>query len=713
MRQSIEPLLAAQLELQGRQGAAEWMFRRAADAFFGWNEGPKRALGEGLELFEVAAGLQHEEAIWLLSVVRGRVRETTTRGEVRQWFLELGGDRRALFVAGGLSLDDDARQACRLFEQSAAMGYAKAMNRLGYCLASSNHALLTSRGFLGAQQLRSCWREVLFATVAPLSHALQWQAASALVLGWASELVEMGEEAGGLRVTGEHDMYVAPPGEAFRKVRARELLLAALRDSGAQCDVLTVLTAPEGGEGRLVAARVRLATLRETACCEEVFCVTVPNGLVVARRGGADGAAVVVGNCCNLGQGCDIDVQRGAHWFLQAAALGHAGAQFNLGLLHSVGQGVPRDLQRACMWYRRAAEQGHAGAQFNLGSCYSTGCGASQNGEEALRWYQRAAQQGHALGQLMTGLFVGEGRGGAHRDPVAAAEWLRLAAAQECVPAVFHLGRMLAESGAREEGLELLQWAATGASSLAEAQHWLGVVARREGRAAEAAHWLGMASARGHAPSQCVLGGMFADAEGLPHDPARAASLFELAARAGSAAGAYRLGVCLLLGSGCKTDAARGCEWLLAAARQNHAAAAVQLARCHETGSGVERSEAQRAKWLGRAVGIRREVLGELRAMLLPALAARPHSLRTVYRLGEALAAEELQSDIAQWSEQERKAVAEARRVHGRSCEAARRAVLCWMGLVRLRRLAHRDLARPVGELLWAARDEAEAWLRE
>ena len=46
------------------------------------------------------------------------------------------------------------------------------------------------------------------------------------------------------------------------------------------------------------------------------------------------------------------------------AALGNAGAQYNLGLMYTNGDGVPQDDTEAARWYRSAADQGHASAQY-------------------------------------------------------------------------------------------------------------------------------------------------------------------------------------------------------------------------------------------------------------------------------------------------------------------------------------------------------------
>ena len=46
-------------------------------------------------------------------------------------------------------------------------------------------------------------------------------------------------------------------------------------------------------------------------------------------------------------------------WFLLAAAQGHPGALFAVGLMHELGHGVPADGAEAIRWYRRAAAAGH------------------------------------------------------------------------------------------------------------------------------------------------------------------------------------------------------------------------------------------------------------------------------------------------------------------------------------------------------------------
>ena len=84
----------------------------------------------------------------------------------------------------------------------------------------------------------------------------------------------------------------------------------------------------------------------------------------------------------------------------KAANQGHAGAQYNLGVMYEQGQGVAQNNVEAVRWYRKAADQGHAQAQFNLGCMYAEGQGVAQSDVEAVRWYRKAADQGYAQAQL-------------------------------------------------------------------------------------------------------------------------------------------------------------------------------------------------------------------------------------------------------------------------------------------------------------------------
>ena len=89
---------------------------------------------------------------------------------------------------------------------------------------------------------------------------------------------------------------------------------------------------------------------------------------------------------------------------------GNRVAQNNLGAAYYNGQGVEQDLNEAIKWYKKAADlghgvarwnletiarQGHAGAQYNVGLLYHEGIGIKQNNVTAYAWWDIAATNGY------------------------------------------------------------------------------------------------------------------------------------------------------------------------------------------------------------------------------------------------------------------------------------------------------------------------------
>jgi TPR repeat protein len=84
--------------------------------------------------------------------------------------------------------------------------------------------------------------------------------------------------------------------------------------------------------------------------------------------------------------------------FLEAAKLGNAAAQLQVGWHYEFGKGVRRNLREAFRWYLAAAEQGNPLAQCNLATMYETGNGIGENWMEAAHWYLQAAKQNDVRG---------------------------------------------------------------------------------------------------------------------------------------------------------------------------------------------------------------------------------------------------------------------------------------------------------------------------
>ncbi|MDB5907325.1 MAG: hypothetical protein JWP34_1439, partial [Massilia sp.] len=70
------------------------------------------------------------------------------------------------------------------------------------------------------------------------------------------------------------------------------------------------------------------------------------------------------------GRGVAQDNELALSLFSRAAALGHASAQTNLGVMYDNGHGVPQDFVKAAEMFQLAAVQGHPLAQCNLAAMY-------------------------------------------------------------------------------------------------------------------------------------------------------------------------------------------------------------------------------------------------------------------------------------------------------------------------------------------------------
>jgi ankyrin repeat protein len=94
------------------------------------------------------------------------------------------------------------------------------------------------------------------------------------------------------------------------------------------------------------------------------------------------------------------DKSRAAKLFGQAAAHGHAGAQYYLAMIYERDMGVPRDVAAALNWYRQSATNGYLEAAVVLGNYYADGLTVKQDYAEAYVWYSVAAAQGHRLAEV-------------------------------------------------------------------------------------------------------------------------------------------------------------------------------------------------------------------------------------------------------------------------------------------------------------------------
>ena len=67
---------------------------------------------------------------------------------------------------------------------------------------------------------------------------------------------------------------------------------------------------------------------------------------------------------------------------------------YNVGTMHRFGRGVPQDDSKALEWFMKAAEMGSAKAQFGMALAYHHGRGVPVDDSEAVRWCRLAEEQG-------------------------------------------------------------------------------------------------------------------------------------------------------------------------------------------------------------------------------------------------------------------------------------------------------------------------------
>ena len=152
--------------------------------------------------------------------------------------------------------------------------------------------------------------------------------------------------------------------------------------------------------------------------------------LEAARLGSAE-AQCELGDCYAKGRGVSADIAKAARWYGKAAKQGNAQGLYRMGSCCLSGYGVPRNNELAFSYFRQAADQGHAEAQCALGDCCDAGTGTAKNSSRAVEWYTKAAEQGNVEAQLKLA---------AHYDDARAVTWYRKAAGAGSAEAQYKLG---------------------------------------------------------------------------------------------------------------------------------------------------------------------------------------------------------------------------------------------------------------------------------
>ena len=278
------------------------------------------------------------------------------------------------------------------------------------------------------------------------------------------------------------------------------------------------------------------------------------------------------------------EYEQAAECFRQAAEMGHAGAQSNLGVYYENGWGVPKDAAEAVKWFRAAAEQGHAVAQSNLGVYYENGWGVPKDAAEAVKWFRAAAEQGNAGAQFNLGVCYGKGFG-VEQDVAEAVKWWRKAAEQGHADALQALQKIEQPSPTSE------------AAQLVDK----GVEHHENKEYEQAAECFRQAAEQGHAVAQSNLGVYYENGWGVPKDAAEAVKWYRAAAEQGNAGAQFNLALCYRNGRGVPKDEAEAVKWYRAAAEQGDAEAQYLLGTLYIMGIGVDKDAAEAEKWFRAA----------------------------------------------------------------------------------------------------------------
>jgi uncharacterized protein len=307
-------------------------------------------------------------------------------------------------------------------------------------------------------------------------------------------------------------------------------------------------------------------------------------------------------------RGDDVAAFRG---YLSAAKDGLAYAQYKVAGFYEQGRGTMQDDAEAVRWYQAASDRGHARATRNLARMYETGRGVPQDDARALALYREAAAGGEASAEFKVGQFLERGRGTAP-DPMAAVEHYRAAARAGQVNAQLALARLF-----RTDEDDVPQ-------DPDRAERWYG----------EALEGLVADARRGDALALERLADLYLKGRGVPKDAGQAVALYEAAAKAGRLGARVKLARVLHKGvDGVPADPTRAASHFQVAVDEGHPSSGYTLAQMYADGEGVPQDGA-------RAVALYRESLeqGDTRAYV---------RLGDLYAKGEAVRQD--QEEAVRW----------------------------------------------------------------
>jgi TPR repeat protein len=124
--------------------------------------------------------------------------------------------------------------------------------------------------------------------------------------------------------------------------------------------------------------------------------------------------------------GSQKDYTEALSWYLKAAEMGYAEAQYNVCRVTAQGFANPPDFSAAIRWCSTLAGSGDEWGEFGMGRILEEGVGVQPNLTKAAEWYRKSAEQGNPAAQVSLANMYSEGKG-TKRDLVKAYMWVAVA----------------------------------------------------------------------------------------------------------------------------------------------------------------------------------------------------------------------------------------------------------------------------------------------
>lgn len=306
-----------------------------------------------------------------------------------------------------------------------------------------------------------------------------------------------------------------------------------------------------------------------------------------------------------------------ALWYEQAAKLGDAYSQVNLGYQYYEGEGVSKDYSKAIYWFRKAAAQGTELAYENLGECYYYGRGVPKDMSQAKYWYAKAGKadwvakcereiaQSNEAHDAQWYLDKGNEYFDAENWDQAIIYFKKaneLAGGNNSA-CQYNIGLCHNQKKEYEQAVYWYRKAAEQGYALAQCnlgycyENGTGVTEDK----AQAVHWYRKAAEQGYARAQCNLGNYYFNGKVVAEDHAKAFYWYQKAAEQGDAIAQYNLGCCYNNGIGIAEDQVKAFYWYQKAAEQGLAMAQDETGRRYATGDGVEENDETAVYWHRKA----------------------------------------------------------------------------------------------------------------